>query len=78
MANLSCVEYGYNKTLSHKRTSGGKMKVGSLVRIKQSNIGDVGRFAIVVKMYPNDAVLHVVDTGEVWRYALYNLEVLCK
>ena len=54
------------------------MKVGTLVRIRQSNIGDKGRFAIVVKMYPNDAVLHVVDTGEVWRYALYNLEVLCK
>ena len=78
MANLSCVEYGYNKTLSHKTTSGGKMKVGSLVRIKQSNIGDVGRFAIVVKVYPNNAVIHVVDTGEVWRYALYNLEVLCE
>ncbi len=78
MANLSCVEYGYNKTLSHKTASGGKMRIGSLVRISQSNIGDKGKFAIVVKMYPNDAVLHVVDTGEVWRYALYNLEVLCE
>ena len=54
------------------------MRVGSLVKISQSNIGDKGKFAIVVKMYPNDAVLHVVATGEVWRYALYNLEVLCK
>ena len=54
------------------------MKVGSLVRIKKSNIGDEERFAIVVKMYPNDAVIHVVDTGEVWRYALYCLEVLCE
>ena len=54
------------------------MQVGSLVKISRSNIGDKGKFAIVVKMYPNDAVLHVVDTGEVWRYALYNLEVLCK
>ena len=78
MANLSCVEYGHNKTLSHKIPSGGEMRVGSLVRISQSNIGDKGKFAIVVKMYPNDAVLHVVDTGEVWRYALYNLEVLCE
>ncbi len=54
------------------------MRVGSLVRIRQSNIGDKGKFAIVVKMYPNNAVLHVVDTGEVWNYALYNLEVLCE
>ena len=54
------------------------MQVGSLVKISRSNIGDKGRFAIVVKMYPNDAVLHVVDTGEVWRYALYNLEVICE
>jgi hypothetical protein len=54
------------------------MQVGSLVRIRQSLIGHKEKFAIVVKMYPNDAVLHVVDTGEVWRYALYNLEVLCK
>ena len=54
------------------------MKVGSLVRIRQSNIGDKDKFAIVVKMYPHNAVIHVVDTGEVWNYALYNLELLCK
>ena len=54
------------------------MRVGSLVKISQSYIGDKGKFAIVVKMYPNNAVLHVVDTGEVWNYALYNLEVVCK
>jgi hypothetical protein len=78
VASFSCVGHDDNKTLSYKTISGGKMRVGSLVRIKQSNIGDKGRFAIVVKMYPNDAVLHVVDTGEVWRYALYNLEVLCE
>ena len=54
------------------------MQVGSLVKISQSNIGDKGKFAIVVKMYPNNAVIHVVDTGEVWNYALYNLEVLCE
>ena len=78
MANLSCVRYDYNKALSHKIPKGGKMQVGSLVRIKQSNIGDKGKFAIVVKMYPNNAVIHVVDTGEVWNYALYNLELLCK
>ena len=78
MASFSCVGHDDNKTLSYKTISGGKMRVGSLVRIRQSNIGDKGRFAIVVKMYPNDAVLHVVDTGEVWRYALYNLEVLCE
>ena len=78
MASLSCVGHDDNKTLSYKAISGGKMRVGTLVRIRQSNIGDKGKFAIVVKMYPNDAVLHVVDTGEVWRYALYNLEVLCE
>ena len=27
------------------------MRVGSLVKIKQSNIGDKDKFAIVVKMY---------------------------
>ena len=55
------------------------MKVGSLVKIKKSNITiNKGKFAIVVKMYPNDAVLHVVDTGEEWVYGAYNLEVLCE
>ena len=54
------------------------MQVGSLVRIRQSNIGDKGKFAIVVEYCGGKAKLHMVDTGEVWRYALYNLEVLCE
>jgi|10_taG_2_1085330.scaffolds.fasta_scaffold41906_4 hypothetical protein len=54
------------------------MQVGSLVKIKQSNIGDTGRFAIVVEYCGGKAKLHIVDTGEEWVYALYNLEVVCR
>ena len=54
------------------------MRVGTLVKIKQSNIGDVGRFAIVVDMVGDNATIHIIDTGEEWIYGVYNLEVLCK
>ncbi len=57
---------------------GGVMQVGTLVKIKQSNIGDKGKFAIVVEYCGGKAKLHMVDTGEEWVYGVYNLEVLCK
>ena len=55
------------------------MKVGTLVRIRQSNISiNKGKFAIVVEYCGGKAKLHVIDTGEEWVYGVYNLEVLCK
>ena len=55
------------------------MKVGSLVKIKKSNITiNKGKFAIVVGYCGGKAKLHVVDTGEEWVYGVYNLEVICK
>ena len=39
MANLSCVEYGYNKALSYKAVSGGKMRIGTLVSNGMGGIG---------------------------------------
>ena len=78
MANLSCVGHDNNKTLSYKTIGGGSMQVGSLVKIKQSNIGDKGKFAIVVEYCGGKAKLHIIDTGEEWVYGVYNLEVLCE
>jgi len=54
------------------------MRVGSLVKIRRSNIGDEGKFAIVVEYSGGKAKLHMVDSGEEWVYGVYNLEVLCK
>ena len=55
------------------------MQVGTLVKIRSSNIGDVGRFAIVVKyLGGKNATLHVIGTGEVWTYGLSCLEVVCE
>jgi len=78
VANLSDNKHVYNKTFSHKTASGGNMQVGSLVKIKQSNIGDVGKFAIVMGYCGGKVKLHIIDTGEEWVYGAYNLELLCK
>ena len=39
MANLSCVRYDYNKALSYKAVSGGKMRIGTLVT---NGLGEIG------------------------------------
>ena len=80
MANLSCDKHVYNKTFSHKGISGGKMRVGSLVRIRQSfSQSKVGKLAIIVdKWNPWNVVINIVDTGQQFEFDVRKLEVLCK
>ena len=60
------------------QTKGDNMQIGSLVRIRQSfSQKCVGKLAIVVKTYPWNARIHIIDTGKTEEYALSNLEVVC-
>ena len=78
MANLSCVGYDYNKALSYKAVSGGKMKVGSLVTSKYHySMGVV----LSVDTHYGDGwacIKWIKDTHlDPFQY-IYNLEVICK
>ena len=80
MASFSCVGHDDNKTLSYKAVSGGKMKVGDLVRIRQSySQSKVGKLAIVVNTWQCiNVTIHIIDTGKEEDYHIKKLEVVCK
>ena len=56
------------------------MKVGSLVRIRQSfSQSKVGKLAIVVdKWNVYNVVINIVDTGQQFEFDVRKLEVLCE
>ena len=80
MASFSCVGHDDNKTLSYKTIGGGSMRVGSLVRIRQSySQKKIGKLAIVVNTWQGiNATIHIIDTGEEHDYHIKKLEVVCK
>ena len=80
MASFSCVGHDDNKTLSYKTISGGKMKVGDLVRIQQSySQSKVGKLAIVVNTWQCiNVTIHIIDTGKEEDYHIKKLEIVCK
>ena len=80
MANLSDNKHVYNKAFSYKAISGGKMRVGDLVRIRQSfSQKMIGKLAIVVDRWCHwNATIHIIDTGKLEDYDIKKLEVLCK
>ena len=80
MASFSCVGHDDNKTLSYKTISGGSMRVGDLVRIRQSySQSKVGKLAIVVNTWQCiNVTIHIIDTGKKEDYHIKKLEVVCK
>ena len=80
MADLSDNKHVYNKTLSYKTISGGSMRIGDLVRIRQSfSQSKVGKLAIIVdKWNPWNVVINIVDTGQQFEFDIRKLEEVCK
>ena len=80
MANLSDNKPVHNKTFSYKTISGGNMRVGDLVRIRQSySQSKVGKLAIIVGKWANwNVVINIVDTGQQFEFDIRKLEVICE
>ena len=80
MADLSDNKPVYNKTFSYKTISGGKVRVGDLVRIRQSfSQNKVGKLAIVVDKWNSwNVVIKLVDTGQQFEFDIRKLEEVCK
>ena len=80
MADLSDNKHVYNKTFSYKTISGGNMRIGDLVRIRQSfSQSKVGKLAIIVdKWNPWNVVVNIVDTGQQFEFDIRKLEEVCK
>jgi len=80
VANLSDNKHVYNKAFSHKIIKGGNMRVGDLVRIRQSfSQSKIGKLAIIVdKWNPWNVVISIADTGERIEFDIRKLEVICK
>ena len=80
MASFSCVGHDDNKTLSYKAISRGNMRVGDLVRIRQSYSQKmIGKLAIVTKIWQGiNVTIHIIDTGKQEEFYIRKLEVVCK
>ena len=78
MASFSCVGHDDNKTLSYKTISGGKMRVGSLVRIIKGNSDFKNKLGIVVVNGTWSADIHVIGSNRMPRIDKEHLEVLCE
>jgi hypothetical protein len=78
VASFSCVGYDDNKALSHKAIGGGKMRIGDLVRIRQSySQKKIGKLAIVVNIWQGiNVTIHIVDTGKEEDFHIKKLEVV--
>ena len=61
-------------------SSGGNMRIGDLVRIRQSfSRKRIGKLAIVVDATCSlNPIIHIIDTGQVVEFDVRKLEVLCR
>ena len=60
--------------------NGSKVRVGDLVKIRQSfSQKKIGKLAIVVNIWQGiNVTIHIIDTGEEHDFHIKKLEVVCK
>jgi len=80
VGDFPCLGHDDNKTLSHKIIKGGIMRIGDLVRIRQSfSQSKVGKLAIIVNKWNAwNVVINIVDTGQQFEFDIKKLEVICE